>query len=117
MRRTSAGPVKPARPPRLRPEARRADSGACSMHAARPGNCQALRGPPERTASEQRRLPAARRGRRIPEVPVRLRGSDAAALGALQKAVLDEEGFVHFLDGALVLSGRGTIEEVYEPFL
>ena len=77
------------------------------MHAPRPGNCQALRGPPEHTASEQRRLPAARRGRRIPEVPVRLCGSDAAALGALQKAVLDEERFVHFLQRSCFFAYRG----------
>src|SRR6185437_10720001 len=104
---TTAGPVKIARPPGLRPEARRTGGGACSIHAARPGGCQAPRGSPECAPSEQRRLPAARRGWRVPEVTIRLRGGDATALRALEKAVLDEKGLVHLLDGAFILSSRG----------
>src|SRR5688572_8756798 len=54
---------------------------------------------------EQRRLiPPARW--RVAEVPVRLRGSDTAARCPLEIAVLDEEGLVHFLDRARILTDR-----------
>src|SRR3712207_1935223 len=72
-----------------------------------PGLQTTARREPRAESLEERRLRRHRRGRRVSEMPIRVRRRHPPARGALHEPVLHEERLVHLLDRVRVLADRG----------